>query len=45
MYRAYLDEAARLATDLADPASPRWHRVTDELEELKFFSVPEESVG
>ena len=45
LYRAYLDEAARLADQLADATSLRWHRVADELEELKFFSVPEESVG
>ena len=45
LYRAYLDEAARLAAALAEDTGPRWHRVDDELEALKFFSVPEESVG
>ncbi|MEJ2383017.1 MAG: aminotransferase class V-fold PLP-dependent enzyme [Xanthomonadales bacterium] len=45
LYRAYLDEAAHLAGDLADGAGLRWHRVDAALEELKFFSVPEESVG
>jgi selenocysteine lyase/cysteine desulfurase len=45
LYRAYLDEAERLAGDLADGTGLRWHRVDEALEELKFFSVPEESVG
>ena len=37
--------AVRLAGDLADGTGLRWHRVDEALEELKFFSVPEESVG
>jgi len=45
LYQAYLAEAQRLADELAEPERIRWHRADDEIEALKFFSVPEESVG
>jgi selenocysteine lyase/cysteine desulfurase len=45
LYGAYLAEAERFAAELAGTPAPRWHRAPEELEQLKFFSVPEESVG
>ena len=45
LYGAYLAEAARLAAELGESPVRRWYRAPEELEELTFFSVPEESVG
>ena len=44
LYRAFLSEAQQLADDLAAEQAPEDHRMDEELEELKFFSVPEVSV-
>ena len=45
LYRAYLAEAERLAGELAGEPATAWRHESDELEALKFFSVPRESVG
>lgn len=45
LYTAFLAEALRLAGKLADKAAMQFHHSRDEIEELKFFSVPKESVG
>jgi len=45
LYQAFLAEAERFASELGDGAPLRWHRAPPELEALKFFSVPEQSVG
>jgi hypothetical protein len=44
LYGAFLGEAQRLADNLAAEQAPEEHRLDDELEALKFFSVPEVSV-
>ena len=44
LYGAFLSEAQHLADDLATEQAPEDHRLDEELEELKFFSVPEVSV-
>ncbi len=44
LYAAFLHDARRLASDLADQQAPGEYRLGAELEELKFFSVPEPSV-
>ena len=44
LYGAFLGEAQRLADHLAAEQAPEEHRLDEELEELKFFSVPEVSV-
>lgn len=44
LYGAFLSEAQHLADDLAAEQAPEDHRLDEELEELKFFSVPEVSV-
>ena len=45
LYSAFLAEAQRLAGKLANKAALQFHRSPDEIEDLKFFSVPEESMG
>jgi selenocysteine lyase/cysteine desulfurase len=45
LYSAYLNEANQIATELASQQPPREHRLAEELESLKFFSVPELSVN
>ena len=45
LYQAFLAEAHRLAGDLALQQAPAEHRLDAELEDLKFFSVPEPSVA
>jgi selenocysteine lyase/cysteine desulfurase len=45
LYSAYLREAQQLAEDLAGRQPPTEHRLEDELEALKFFSVPESCVS
>jgi len=45
LYFAYLAEARQLADTLASEQAPDEHRLEDELEGLKFFSVPEASVS
>ena len=44
LYSAFLGEATRLAHELAAQQPPTEHHADLELEELKFFSVPEPSV-
>jgi selenocysteine lyase/cysteine desulfurase len=44
LYTAFLAEARELAQELAGQAAPREYQLDSELEELKFFSVPEPSV-
>jgi selenocysteine lyase/cysteine desulfurase len=44
LYGAFLSEAQQLADGLAAEQAPEEHRLEEELEELKFFSVPEVSV-
>jgi len=44
LYRAYLAEAGRLADALAGAPATAWRHESEELEALKFFSVPKESV-
>ncbi|MGD2128319.1 MAG: aminotransferase class V-fold PLP-dependent enzyme [Lysobacterales bacterium] len=44
LYGAYLDEARRLAAELAREQAPEEHELDTELEQLKFFSVPQTSV-
>ena len=45
LYTAFLAEALRLAGKLADKTAMQFHHSRDEIEDLKFFSVPKESVG
>ncbi len=45
LYEAFLAEAHRLAGELALQQAPSEHRLDAELEDLKFFSVPEPSVA
>ncbi len=44
LYGAFLNEAQQLADDLASEQAPEEHVLDAELEELKFFSVPEVSI-
>jgi selenocysteine lyase/cysteine desulfurase len=44
LYSAFLNEARELAAELATDPAPGEHRLDAELEELRFFSVPEPSV-
>jgi selenocysteine lyase/cysteine desulfurase len=44
LYTAFLDEAYRLAADLAEVRAPAEYRLAGDLEPLKFFTVPERSV-
>jgi selenocysteine lyase/cysteine desulfurase len=45
LYGAFLSEAQQLACDLAAEQAPEEHLLDEELEELKFFSVPQVSVN
>jgi selenocysteine lyase/cysteine desulfurase len=45
LYAAFLQEARALADGLAGPQLPREHQLGEELEILKFFSVPEVSIS
>jgi selenocysteine lyase/cysteine desulfurase len=45
LYAAFLSEARQLASDLTAQQAPAEHCMDGELEELKFFSVPELSVA
>jgi len=45
LYTAFLDEAGRLADELAARQAPTEFHLAGELEALKFFTVPEESVS
>jgi selenocysteine lyase/cysteine desulfurase len=45
LYAAFLGEAQKLAKGLAKELLPQEHHLDVELETLKFFSVPETSVG
>jgi len=45
LYGAYLEEATRLADELAREQAPEEHELEDELERLKFFSVPQKSMA
>jgi hypothetical protein len=45
LYGAFLGEARELAAGLSDQQLPQEHRLEEELEHLKFFSVPESSVA
>jgi len=45
LYAAFLAEARTLADDLAGEQAPAEHELDGELERLKFFSVPEPSLG
>ena len=45
LYGAFLSEAQQLADGLATEQAPEEHEMSQELEELKFFSVPKISVN
>ena len=45
LYSAFLNEARQLATELDEPFTPGEQDVDQELESLKFFSVPDQSVS
>ena len=45
LYGAFLNEARQLAEELTRRQLPAEHRMEEELEELKFFSVPEPSLA
>lgn len=45
LYIGFLNEAETLARELVDRQSPADHQMDEELEALKFFSVPETSIA